>query len=240
MREECIEKKFLHLIEGWWGRKGGWSKVYDRKTNSNEYNMRYDDMNGVGVRVWDLNEYKLNSTFILICKWNINKFLYIVFPFHSKLSSIIDSARVPFCLYIIKFAYLAMAEPEGSVNGLVAAFEGFAITVPSMNGAKPGRNLYGWWKRGIYFNDGPGRCEIQHDHNDFVIYYLGVSNLTDNKSLMGLARRHGAKSSSAKSPWHPVCSATRLFIERGSFCTAQGDNAEPLKRMARWIKSGRE
>jgi len=38
--------------------------------------------------------------------------------------------------------YLAIADPAGSVSGLVAAFVGLTITVPSINGANPGRNLY--------------------------------------------------------------------------------------------------
>lgn len=42
---------------------------------------------------------------------------------------------------ISKINYLAMADPAGSVNGLVALVAGFTITVPSTNGANPGRNL---------------------------------------------------------------------------------------------------
>lgn len=34
-----------------------------------------------------------------------------------------------------------MADPIGSVNGMGPILIGFTITVPSMNGAKPGRNL---------------------------------------------------------------------------------------------------
>lgn len=78
-----------------------WLRWNDWKRNSNEYNTTLWTL-----LVWVLNEYKLNSTFILICKWNINKFLYIVFPFHSKLSSIIDSARIPFCLSFRDFTSL--------------------------------------------------------------------------------------------------------------------------------------
>lgn len=41
--------------------------------------------------------------------------------------------------------------------------------------------------------------------------YLGVSSCTDNKLDSGLVRKHGAKSSSTRSPWQPVCSATLRF-----------------------------
>lgn len=37
--------------------------------------------------------------------------------------------------------YLAIADPAGNVKGLVALVAGFTITVPSTNGANPGRNL---------------------------------------------------------------------------------------------------
>lgn len=47
------------------------------------------------------------------------------------------------------------------------------MTVPSTNGAKPGKNL-------------------------------GVSSCTDNKLDKGFVRKHGAKSSSNRSPWQPT------------------------------------
>lgn len=50
--------------------------------------------------------------------------------------------------------------------------------------------------------------------------------------------KHGAKSSSSKSPWQPVSAATFFFTESGSRWIAQGDSAEPLIKIARCIKSG--
>lgn len=67
--------------------------------------------------------------------------------------------------------------------------------------------------------------------------YLGVSRCTDNSSDNGFVRKHGAKSSSTKSPWQPVCSATFRLTYRGSFWMAHGDNAEPLNKMALWMRS---
>jgi hypothetical protein len=51
--------------------------------------------------------------------------------------------------------------------------------------------------------------------------------------------KHGAKSSSSKSPWQPVSAATFFFTESGSRWSAHGDSAEPLIKIARCIKSGR-
>lgn len=45
-------------------------------------------------------------------------------------------------------AYLAMADPVGSVNGSIGVLAGFTITVPSTKGANPGRNLF-WYERKI-------------------------------------------------------------------------------------------
>lgn len=68
--------------------------------------------------------------------------------------------------------------------------------------------------------------------------YLGGSNLIANSSDMVFLLKHGAKSSSSKSPWHPVSVATFFFTERGSLWIAHGESAEPLSRIARCIKSG--
>lgn len=38
--------------------------------------------------------------------------------------------------------YLAIADPEGSVNGAIGVVAGLISTVPSTNGAKPARNLH--------------------------------------------------------------------------------------------------
>lgn len=74
-------------------------------------------------------------------------------------------------------------------------------------------------------------------HSVHIDSYLGVSIFTDNNSDIGLVRRHGAKSSSTKSPWQPVRSATLRFTCNGSFCMAHGDNAEPLMSIARVTRS---
>lgn len=51
--------------------------------------------------------------------------------------------------------------------------------------------------------------------------------------------KHGAKSSSSKSPWQPVSAATFFLTESGSRWSAHGDRAEPLIKIARCIKSGK-
>lgn len=68
--------------------------------------------------------------------------------------------------------------------------------------------------------------------------YLGGSNLIANNSDMDFFLKHGAMSSSNKSPWQPVSVATFFFIANGSRCRAHGDSAEPLIKIARCIKSG--
>lgn len=100
--------------------------------------------------------------------------------------------------------YLAIADPDGKVNGIDRA--AFIITVPSTNGANPGKNL-------------------------------GELIFTDNNSSTDFPRKHGAISSSNRSPWQPVCSATFRFTYNGSLWIAQGDMAEPLSKIARWIRS---
>lgn len=74
---------------------------------------------------------------------------------------------------------------------------------------------------------------------NFTDIHLGVSSLIASSSEIDFFLKHGAKSSSSKSPWQPVSAATFFFTESGSVWIAQGDNAEPLIRIARWIKSGR-
>lgn len=69
--------------------------------------------------------------------------------------------------------------------------------------------------------------------------YLGGSSLIANSSDMDFFLKHGAKSSSSKSPWHPVSAATFFFTESGSRWIAHGDNAEPLIKIARCIRSGK-
>lgn len=73
---------------------------------------------------------------------------------------------------------------------------------------------------------------------DFYIY-LGGSNLIASNSDIDFFLKHGAKSSSSKSPWQPVSAATFFFTESGSRWSAHGESAEPLINIARWIKSGR-
>lgn len=70
-------------------------------------------------------------------------------------------------------------------------------------------------------------------------FYLGGSSLIASNSDMDFFLKHGAKSSSSKSPWQPVSAATFFFTESGSRWIAHGDNAEPLIKIARCIKSGK-
>lgn len=81
---------------------------------------------------------------------------------------------------------------------------------------------------------------VQHhltDPQPSIPTYLGESTETARSSLTDLFRRHGAISSTSRSPWQPVCSATRRFIINGSFWMAHGDKALPLNRITRVIKS---
>lgn len=70
-----------------------------------------------------------------------------------------------------------------------------------------------------------------------VCTYLGESMVTDSSSATGRVRKHGARSSSSKSPWQPVRSATFRFTYNGSFWIAHGDSAEPLSNIARFMRS---
>lgn len=78
-----------------------------------------------------------------------------------------------------------------------------------------------------------------HEKNNSTIPYLGGSNLMANNSEMDFFLKHGAISSSSKSPWQPVSVATFFLIDSGSRCIAHGDKAEPLIKIARCIKSGK-
>jgi hypothetical protein len=72
----------------------------------------------------------------------------------------------------------------------------------------------------------------------FISIYLGGSNLIASNSDIDFFLKHGAKSSSSKSPWQPVSAATFFFTESGSRWSAHGESAEPLINIARWIRSG--
>lgn len=69
--------------------------------------------------------------------------------------------------------------------------------------------------------------------------HLGASSLIASRSEIDFFLKHGAKSSSSKSPWQPVSAATFFFTDNGSRWMAHGDRAEPLIRIARWIRSGK-
>lgn len=112
----------------------------------------------------------------------------------------------------------------------------FNMTVPSTNGAKPGRNL-----RDFNNTPAPHSHYFPINQNQVVFHsdkpHLGESIFTVNNSATVLLRRHGAMSSSSRSPWHPVCSATLRFTCNGSRWIAHGDMADPLSRIARWMRS---
>lgn len=73
-------------------------------------------------------------------------------------------------------------------------------------------------------------CRLYESH-------LGVSNEMEIKSATGFVLKQGAMSSTKRSPWQPVCSATRRLMNTGSFCIAHGERADPLNSIVRWIKS---
>jgi hypothetical protein len=61
--------------------------------------------------------------------------------FENPLFTLENDLRLDKLCNYIKLKYLAIADPVGSVNGLVVLDAELAITVPSTNGANPGRNL---------------------------------------------------------------------------------------------------
>lgn len=53
--------------------------------------------------------------------------------------------------------------------------------------------------------------------NQILMSCLGGSNFIASNSATDFFRKQGAKSSSNKSPWHPVSAATFFLTDSGSF-----------------------